>query len=357
MHVRKTCFVISHIGEPGSEEELKANRTLNYFIKPVLKNMRYSVIRSDHDPAPGLISPAIIQHLRDSDLVIADISENNPNVFYELAVRHAVNKPVIIIKKSNQKPPFDIKDNRAISIDMTKPEVWQPAMFTLKCQIQASEKDPTKTSRSILSDIIRLESIPHHESTLIDAVKEIQENVSRLTSLHYSDADNRIHEYSSVISNYEDFVRKCLESIEFAEKEIIIAARFENELIINAILKKASAGVKVKVLADKDMITTYFEREPEKIYRKDKNKKERIKVIANPFYPSRVERRYADVPYNLLIVDGKKIIIEIIHNPDMKKFKMAIHVVDKKLAHPLKNLFNSLWLTANVNPPQLLKYK
>lgn len=349
----KTCFVISHIGESGSREERNANRTLVYFIKPVLKRAGYSVIRADKEQTPGLISLAIIQRLSDSDLVIADISENNPNVFYELAVRHSVNKPVIIIKKPHQRLPFDIKDNRAISIDMTKPEIWKPAMKTLKQQVESSEKDPIISSKSILSDFIKLDRIPNRESDLFHMIKELQENVNRLTFLHHASSNNPTKNHSSVISSYEDHIRKCLESIEFAEKEIILAVRFENELIINALLKKANAGVRVKVLADKGMVETYFQTEVGEINTVDKNKKERIKVIANPFYPSRVERRYDNIPYDMLIVDNKRIMMEIVDGRNMRKFKMAIAITDEKIARSMKDMFKSLWITANMNPPQL----
>jgi len=55
-----------------------------------------------------------MRYLRKSDLVIADLTYHNPNVFYELAVRHLNKKPVIHLIKKGEKIPFDINDRRTI---------------------------------------------------------------------------------------------------------------------------------------------------------------------------------------------------------------------------------------------------
>src|SRR4029077_16539501 len=89
---------------------------------------------------------------------------------------------------------------------------------------------------------------------------------------------------STVVSSYEDMIRKILEMTEFAQNEILLVTRFQNELIINSILKKASSGVSVKILADINLVENYFEKEIS--VKSDKNKKEREDVISNPYYPS-----------------------------------------------------------------------
>ena len=53
----------------------------------------------------------------DSDVVVADLTSHNPNVMYELAIRHAIKKPAIIMIKSGEKIPFDIANERTIIFD------------------------------------------------------------------------------------------------------------------------------------------------------------------------------------------------------------------------------------------------
>jgi len=157
---------------------------------------------------------------------------------------------------------------------------------------------------------------------------------------------------STVVSSYEDMVRKILEMVEFAQSDILLITRFQNELIINAILKKASAGVNVRALADTGMVEEYFVKEPG--MKSDRNKNEREKVVANPFYPSKIDRRYTQVPFCVLVVDNKHVGLEIADVTESKKFKMAIFAEDHTLSASMTTLFNTLWQKAVTNPPKIV---
>ena len=61
----------------------------------------------------------VVEHLLQSGLVIADLSFHNPNVFYELALRHAAGKPTVHVIRRGDAIPFDLKDFRTITIDTT----------------------------------------------------------------------------------------------------------------------------------------------------------------------------------------------------------------------------------------------
>lgn len=60
----------------------------------------------------GMIGNQIIDRIINDDLVVANLTGNNPNVMYELAIRHATAKPIIHICEKRTILPFDIKDNR-----------------------------------------------------------------------------------------------------------------------------------------------------------------------------------------------------------------------------------------------------
>ncbi len=68
---------------------------------------------------PGIISRQIVSHLLDADLVIADLTGRNPNVFYELAIRHATGKPFIQLITKGEVIPFDVDHQRTILFDRT----------------------------------------------------------------------------------------------------------------------------------------------------------------------------------------------------------------------------------------------
>ena len=110
----KTCFIISPIGSETSETRIYFDKVRRHIIEPVVSELGYSTIRADEIPKPGTITKQIIEHLVNDDLVIADLTLKNPNVFYELAVRHAVGKPVILMGAIGDTIPFDLAAQRVI---------------------------------------------------------------------------------------------------------------------------------------------------------------------------------------------------------------------------------------------------
>ena len=148
----KTCFIISAIGKEGSPIRKEADDKYELIYSPVLQELGYEVTRSDKISSPGSISREIIQNLIDADLIIADVTDENPNVFYELAIRNAIKKPVIVFRRPNQSMPFDIYDKRAISISTTDPRVWEQAKQQLQDHVKMAENNPEHASESILSE-------------------------------------------------------------------------------------------------------------------------------------------------------------------------------------------------------------
>lgn len=114
---KKRCFLICPIGDPGSIEWRRSGQLEEFILKPALGD-EYDIKRADKIPDPGMIPPQIVERLIDDDLVIADLTDRNPNVFYELAVRHAIQKPVIHLMEETQlrakKIPFDNAPMRTI---------------------------------------------------------------------------------------------------------------------------------------------------------------------------------------------------------------------------------------------------
>jgi hypothetical protein len=118
MDKNKSCFVISPIGSVDSIQRKRADTVLKYIFKPALEPLGYKVVRADEISQPGSITLQVLERVLESEIVIADLTDHNPNVFYELAVRHASQKAVIHVIASDQKIPFDVADLRTISIDV-----------------------------------------------------------------------------------------------------------------------------------------------------------------------------------------------------------------------------------------------
>lgn len=113
----KKCFIITPIGSDNSEIRRAADGVIDAVIIPTLTVMGFkeeNIAVAHRMPNPGSINKQIIQRIIEDDLVITNLTTLNPNVMYELALRHAVRKPVIQICEEGTKLPFDIVEERTI---------------------------------------------------------------------------------------------------------------------------------------------------------------------------------------------------------------------------------------------------
>ena len=79
---------------------------LNIFV-PAVEGCNYSCERAKTQT--GSLINSIIKKLRTARIVLADITDQNPNVFYELGVRHSLSKRTIIVSQKSVDIPFGLK--------------------------------------------------------------------------------------------------------------------------------------------------------------------------------------------------------------------------------------------------------
>lgn len=139
----RICFYITPIGEDGSENRKHSDLFLHSIVEPALERFDFRVVRADKIGKPGMITAQIIEHILKSRLVIADLSFHNPNVFYELALRHASRLPTVQIIRKADRIPFDLDQFRTIQIDTTD-------IYTLVPQLEVYRTEIANQVRSVL---------------------------------------------------------------------------------------------------------------------------------------------------------------------------------------------------------------
>jgi hypothetical protein len=142
------CFYITPIGDEISEQREHADFMMAYVIEPALKEFNLKVVRADQMGKPGMIGKQVIEHILKSRLVIADLSFHNPNVFYELCLRHTTRLPTVQIIRAADKIPFDLNQYRTIPIDIRNVYTLYPKLQTYSAQVANQVRRALEDSES-----------------------------------------------------------------------------------------------------------------------------------------------------------------------------------------------------------------
>jgi hypothetical protein len=146
---QSVCFYITPIGDDGSEHRQHSDLFLGSLVEPALEEFGLKVLRADKIGKPGMITSQIVEHIVKARLVIADLSYHNPNVFYELALRHICRLPTVQIIRKSDKIPFDLDQFRTIQIDTTSIFTMVPNLQTYKTEIAAQVRMALKDPDSV----------------------------------------------------------------------------------------------------------------------------------------------------------------------------------------------------------------
>lgn len=138
----KICFFISPSGAPGSAQRQRADQVYRHIVEPVTTPFGYQNVRADQIARPGIINDRVIEHLLEADLVVADLTGLDPNVFYKLAVRHVLRRPFVQMMDVNEDTPFDQYQQRTIRFDHRDLDSVEYCREELKRQIDHLEDYP-----------------------------------------------------------------------------------------------------------------------------------------------------------------------------------------------------------------------
>lgn len=178
MAQQKTCYIIGAIGDPDTSQRKWADFVRKHIINPAVTNCGYEKPARADDPDKGLITQDIIEQMFDADLVVADLTDHNGNVYYELGIRHCAQKPAIHIIKSGQVPLFDLGTNKAIFIGEEHLIVTQ-AIEGIQSRIKAIKENPKQfySEVHLHIQVKKLKIIEKSNISMNDAILELFESM------------------------------------------------------------------------------------------------------------------------------------------------------------------------------------
>ncbi|MEW6404495.1 MAG: response regulator [Chloroflexota bacterium] len=139
---RRKCFVIMPFSSTKSCTEGQWLDIFENMIKPAVEGSGFDYECFRASLKIGNIIRDILDNLNKADIVIADMTDQNPNVFYELGVRHALRNATILVAQELHHVPFDLRHYAAILYDWTTQKGKEEFKNRITSAISEIEKDP-----------------------------------------------------------------------------------------------------------------------------------------------------------------------------------------------------------------------
>ena len=175
--MEKEVFVIMPFSDTKSCTESQWTETFEEVFKPAFREIGYSCERAK--PETGSLIKSIIKKLNNSFIVLADITDRNANVFYELGVRHSLSKRTIIVTRDADHIPSDLKGYWSI-VYSTNPSGVKKFKDDIKELVANIEKNPL-ASDSPVSDFVDNELFGTSRQTLKTTLKKLMALKTELT--------------------------------------------------------------------------------------------------------------------------------------------------------------------------------
>lgn len=118
--VKEKCFVIMPISNQGDYPKGHFQKVYEQIFKPAIEDAGYEAFRVDEDNMCTPIVEKIFKAIQECPMALCDLSNRNPNVLYELGIRQAYDKPVVLVQDEKTNRIFDVSGINTISYNSTR---------------------------------------------------------------------------------------------------------------------------------------------------------------------------------------------------------------------------------------------
>jgi len=192
--MQRLCYVIMPFNERYSATYTEAIRPAIQRVSRA-RNEQWECLRSDDIHVPGSITKEIVRSLHSADLVIADLTGHNPNVFYELGVVHSAGRTTVMIAQKIDELPFDINTYRVHPY-----EASADGLRMLSEYLSSTILDALAPSRRSTNPVLDFAPIRHADVILrLEDVMRIESAVNSEVWLIEPSLDTDLKMFGSVI--------------------------------------------------------------------------------------------------------------------------------------------------------------
>ena len=146
--------------------------------KPAIEDSNFKAIRADDLFRPSVIVSDIWTMVRNANVLIAELTTKNANVFYELGLAHAVGKPVILVSESMNDVPFDLQQLRVLLYNKDDPSWGEKLREEISISLKEVQADPIEAVPTIFRK--KVESFAPEQDELSARLENLESQVRLL---------------------------------------------------------------------------------------------------------------------------------------------------------------------------------
>jgi hypothetical protein len=178
--LEEECFFIAPIGADGSNERHRSNGVLKFIVARAAEELDLQAVRGDQIAEPGQITHQTIQYVLGAKAAVADLTGRNPNVYYELAIRHTAKLPTVLICEQGEMLPFDLAQMRTIFFNHTDLDSADRCRIEIVQHLREALDGAVDSPITASVDLQRLQAgdtVDRSVAELVTAVADLQKAV------------------------------------------------------------------------------------------------------------------------------------------------------------------------------------
>lgn len=161
-------------------------------IKDTCTKRSISISRADEISEPGPIINQIFKAIDEASFIIAEVGDQNPNVFYEVGVAHCLSKPTLLLAQSNtiKNLPFDIRHQRILVYNSSR-----------KTEFRENLQLHLQYIKDIINDDLESQSIDTMITNISSKKEDVKDILNRAVEFacnNYQFVDPQITQYKKI---------------------------------------------------------------------------------------------------------------------------------------------------------------